>query len=228
MPFSISSSAKYPNTPTNGTGKGHGDPTPGKGDGGPAPASDDWPPPGVDPYISENFRAIDKDNPRYLTITELQAALKNGGDWLPFEIDTVKLMMSIFDTNRDGKIDIIEFDGLWKYIKSWEAVFHHFDKSNNNSIDGNELTEALKQFGYHLSPRLQDLLKRKYDVPWSSKGAAPGGDPIAASGITFDRFIRACVVVKHVKESFDALDRDPIGRAKITYEQLLELVFKLP
>ena len=74
------------------------------------------------------------------------------------------------------------------------------------------------------------------EVPWSSEGAAPGGDPTAASsaghsalsGITFDRFMRACVVVKHVKESFDALDRDPVGRAKITYEQLLELVFKLP
>ena len=46
--------------------------------------------------------------------------------------------------------------------QSWEGVFHHFDQNSNNAIDGNELEQALERFGYHLSPQLQDLLKRKY------------------------------------------------------------------
>jgi hypothetical protein len=74
------------------------------------------------------------------------------------------------------------------------------------------------------------------DVPWPSEEEAEGGDPAAASsaghnappGITFDRFLRACVVVKQLKESFEALDRDPLGRVKINNEQFLEMVFKLP
>jgi hypothetical protein len=116
----------------------------------------------------------------------------------------------------------------------------------------------LERFGYNLSPALQNLLKRKYgaglsfenpissvrcsrfnvDVPWrsASEQAAAGGDPAATSstghtappGITFDRFMRACVVVKQLKESFEALDRDPLGRVKINNEQFLEMVFKLP
>jgi Ca2+-binding EF-hand superfamily protein len=138
--------------------------------------------------------------------------------------------------------------------QSWEGVFRHFDKNNNKTIDDDELEQALEQFGYKLSPQLQDLLKRKYgaglsfehtmssahysrllhlDVPWASGEAAAGGGPAAAppgvsSGISFDRFIRACVVVKQLKESFEALDRDPYGRVKIDYDTFLRMVFKLP
>jgi hypothetical protein len=116
----------------------------------------------------------------------------------------------------------------------------------------------LQQLGYELSPALQDLLQRKYgtglsfehpmsslhgshslvhlDVNWNFGESAAGGGPAAApragrsssSGITFDRFMRACVVVKQVKESFDALDRDPYGRVNVDYDTFLKLVFKLP
>jgi Ca2+-binding EF-hand superfamily protein len=143
--------------------------------------------------------------------------------------------------------------------QSWEGVFRHFDKNNNNAIDGDELQQALERFGYNLSQPLQDLLKRKYgaglsfghpmssahcsrllnlDVTWASdhEEAAAGGGPAAAppagdsasSGISFDRFMRACVVVKQLKESFEALDRDPYGRVKIDYDTFLRMVFKLP
>jgi hypothetical protein len=74
------------------------------------------------------------------------------------------------------------------------------------------------------------------DVAWGYEEAAAGSGPAAAppagrrvaSGITFDRFMRACVVVKQLKESFEALDRDPYGRVKIDYDTFLRMVFKLP
>jgi Ca2+-binding EF-hand superfamily protein len=153
--------------------------------------------------------------------------------------------------------------------QSWERVFQRFDTNNSNTIDGDELQQALKELGYELSPPLQDLLKRKYgtglsfehpmssthcsrlfnlDVNWDYEEAAAGAGPAAAppagpavapptgtaagtipsSGITFDRFMRACVVVKQLKESFEALDRDSYGRVKIDYDTFLRMVFKLP
>jgi len=144
--------------------------------------------------------------------------------------------------------------------QDWEGVFRHFDKNNNNTIDGDELQQALQRFDYNLSPALQDLLRRKYgtelsfehpmssahcshcsrlldlDVTWASEETAGGGGPAATtpaggsapSGITFDRFMRACVVVKQLEESFEALDRDPYGRVKIDYDMFLRMVFKLP
>jgi Ca2+-binding EF-hand superfamily protein len=138
--------------------------------------------------------------------------------------------------------------------QSWEEAFRHYDKNKNNAIDGDELEEALERFGYSLTPQLQGLLKRKYgaglsfehpissarcsrllnlDVPWPSKEGEAGEDPAADGhnappGITFDRFMRACVVVKQLKELFDAFDKDPNGQVKINYETFLEMVFKLP
>ena len=40
--------------------------------------------------------------------------------------------------------------------------------------------------------------------------------------------MRACVVVKQLKESFEALDRDAYGRVKIDEDTFLKMVFKLP
>jgi hypothetical protein len=140
--------------------------------------------------------------------------------------------------------------------QSWQGVFDYFDKNKNNTIDGGELEQALKQYGYDLTTDLQELLKRKYgaglsyqhpissahrsrllnlDIPWPPKKTAAGGDPAAAPpaddsepGITFDRFMRACVVVKQLKELYDALEKDFEDRVKINYETFLEMVFKLP
>ncbi|KAN0126399.1 hypothetical protein V8E52_000039 [Russula decolorans] len=188
----------------------------------------------VPPHDAAPPPRVDRDRSGSITATELQSALRKG-DWpytcVAFEMDTVKLLMSIFDTNRNGTIDIHEFDGLWKYIKQWEDVFRRFDKNKNNTIDSDELEQALERLGYKLSPPLQDLLKRKYDVTWTYGEAAAGGAPpagSASSGITFDRFMRACVVVKQLKESFEALYRDPYGRVKIDEDTFLRMVFKLP
>lgn len=90
-----------------------------------------------------------------------ERALING-DWSPFDLDTVKLLMSIFDTDRSGTIGFNEFAGLWKYIKDWQNVFRHFDRDRSGSIDGAELHQALQQFGFNLSPALLHLLERKY------------------------------------------------------------------
>jgi peflin len=68
------------------------------------------------------------------------------------------------------------------------------------------------------------------DVKGSGSVAAPArGYPAAAlPGITFDRFVRACVVVKQLTESFSALDTDRDGWIQLNYEKFLETVLTLP
>jgi hypothetical protein len=80
-----------------------------------------------------------------------------------------------------------QFAGLWKYVQDWQNVFRHFDRDRSGSIDGRELQDALRQFGfvfsslifvttriltlvgrYNLSPQLLDLVQKKYgDFPSS-------------------------------------------------------------
>ena len=56
----------------------------------------------------------------------------------------------------------VEFSGLWKYIADWQGVFRHFDRDQSGSIEGRELAEALRSFGYNLSPPLLTLVEQKY------------------------------------------------------------------
>ncbi|KAM5537918.1 hypothetical protein V8D89_008394, partial [Ganoderma adspersum] len=146
-----------------------------------------------------------------------------------FDLDTVKLLMTIFDTDRSGTIGFNEFSGLWKYIKDWQNVYRHFDRDRSGSIDGQELHHALQQFGYNLSPALLRLLEAKYDFnQGSGPRGAPGMPPSAGGGITFDRFVRACVVVKQISETFQKLDTDRDGWVQINYEQFMHTVLSLP
>ncbi|KAF7350655.1 Programmed cell death protein 6 [Mycena sanguinolenta] len=220
--------------------------------GGFAPQGGQGPPPGADPQLWNWFSSVDMDRSGAITAQELERALING-DWSPFDLDTVKLLMSIFDTDRSGTIGFNEFAGLWKYIKDWQNVFKHFDRDRSGSIDGNELRDALAQFGFNLSPHLLVLVQKKYDVKAGAASARPG---MAPPGITFDRFVRACVVVKQLSEvsklvschpflwvssaflcrflgsvllqAFQRLDTDRDGWIQIGYEGFMETVLSLP
>jgi len=181
------------------------------------------PPPGADPKLWEWFLSVDADQSGAIHANELQRALVNG-DWTPFDLDTVKLLMSIFDTDRSGTIGFNEFAGVWKYIEDWQNVFKHFDRDRSGSIDGQELGSALAQFGYKLSPQLLNLVQKKYDVK-ASQTTGYGAPP---PGISFDRFVRACVVIKQLTESFGRLDGDRDGWIQINYDQFMETVLGLP
>ncbi|KAF8176919.1 hypothetical protein BJ912DRAFT_857223 [Pholiota molesta] len=166
------------------------------------------------------FQTVDTDRSNAITAPELERALING-DWTPFDLDTVKLLMTLFDTDRSGTIGFTEFSGLWKYIKDWQNVFKHFDRDRSGSIDGGELRDALGQFGYNLSPPLLELVQRKYASQATGRYAPP-------AGISFDRFVRACVVVKQLSEAFGRLDTDRDGWIQINYDQFMNTVLSLP
>ncbi|KAE9406768.1 EF-hand [Gymnopus androsaceus JB14] len=178
------------------------------------------PPPGTDPTLWTYFTGVDTDRSGSITANELQQALVNG-NWTKFDLDTVKMLMSIFDVDRSGTINYNEFAGLWKYIQDWQGVFRHFDRDQSGTIEGHELAEALRSFGYNLSPQLLRLIEQKYaSAPTSGYGPPPG--------ITFDRFVRACVVVKTLTESFQRADVNRSGYVQFSYEQFMSIVLSAP
>ncbi|KAI0748010.1 hypothetical protein C8Q80DRAFT_1169586 [Daedaleopsis nitida] len=153
-----------------------------------------------DPQLWQWFSAVDTDRSGAISVTELQAALVNG-----FDLDTVKMLMSIFDTDRSGTIGFNEFSGLWKYIQDWQNVFRHFDRDRSGSIDGAELSEALRSFGYNLSPALLSLLEQKY-----ASGPSDRYGPHLAS------------------RSIASVDTDRDGWVQMNYEQFMKIVLSAP
>ncbi|KAJ3534603.1 hypothetical protein NMY22_g6856 [Coprinellus aureogranulatus] len=156
------------------------------------------PPPHADPQLWSYFMAVDADRSGAISATELQRALVNG-DWSRFDLDTVKMLMGIFDTDRSGTISFTEFAGLWKYIQDWQAVFKHFDADRSSTIQAAELAPS---------------------EPIAHHGHPPG--------ITFDRFVRACVSVKTLTEAFQRLDTDRDGWVMLSYETFMSTVLSAP
>ncbi|KAF8479184.1 EF-hand [Russula ochroleuca] len=174
----------------------------------------------ADPQLWQWFNAVDTDRSGSISVAELQAALVNG-NWSRFDLDTVKMLMNMFDTDRNGTINFQEFTGLWKYITDWQGVFRHFDRDRSGTIDGHELSEALRNFGYPLPPSLLTLLEHKY-------ASGPSTGYGASSGITFDRFVRACVAVKTLREAFQRADTDRDEWITISYEEFMRIVLSAP
>ncbi|KAL7754147.1 hypothetical protein RI367_000127 [Sorochytrium milnesiophthora] len=168
------------------------------------------------PHQSDNleqlrvwFRAVDQDHSGSISAAELKTALVNA-DCTMFNDETIRLMMNLFDRNQNGSIDFQEFCGLWKFINEWKVCFVGFDTDGSGSIDRQELQQAFHAFGYRLSPKLIDLLIRKYDH-------------YGHGDITFDAFIQTCVTVKSLTDSFLRFDTDRDGWVNLDYETFLQL-----
>lgn len=89
----------------------------------------------------------------------------------------------MFDKEKNGTIDLYEFQALYNYINAWLGVFRSFDHDNSGSIQESELSAALTQMGYRLSPEFISFLIKK-------------SDPKGHSSITVDQFIVLCVQIQ--------------------------------
>lgn len=61
----------------------------------------------------ESFSRVDKDRSGFISADELQSALSNG-TWTPFNRETVRLMIGMFDKQNTGTINFNDFGALWK------------------------------------------------------------------------------------------------------------------
>ncbi|KAI8504382.1 PREDICTED: programmed cell death protein 6-like isoform X1 [Branchiostoma belcheri] len=164
-------------------------------------------------FLWQVFGRVDADRSGAISAKELQTALSNG-TWTPFNPETVRLMIGMFDRDNTGTINFQEFQSLWKYITDWQNTFRSYDRDNSGSIDRNELKTALTSFGYRLSDRFYDILIRKFDRHGRGQ-------------IHFDDFIQCCVTIQTLTGSFQQFDTNRNGWIDISYEQFLTLVFSL-
>jgi Ca2+-binding EF-hand superfamily protein len=168
---------------------------------------------GGQPDLASIFRNVDRDNSDQISSEELQKALSNG-TWTPFNPETCRIMIGMFDSNGDGAINFGEFQALWKYVNDWTQCFRSFDRDNSGNIDRSELKQALTQFGYRLSEGFYNLLMQKFDRTHSGT-------------IYFDDFVQLCVVLQTLTASFRDKDTDRDGIISVEYEEFLNMVFQI-
>jgi len=73
------------------------------------------------------FMSVDRDRSGQIDALELQQALING-NMSKFSEETCKMMISMFDHNRSGTIDVNEFGQLFNYVNQWRGLFMNFDR----------------------------------------------------------------------------------------------------
>ncbi|KAK0424184.1 hypothetical protein QR680_008534 [Steinernema hermaphroditum] len=165
------------------------------------------------PNLGQIFQRVDRDRSGKISAEELQSALSNG-TWSPFNPETCRLMIGMFDSDGDGAINFGEFQALWQYVNEWTRCFRSFDQDNSGAIDHAELTQALTKFGYRLSPDFIGILVQKFDRTHKNS-------------VNFDDFIQLCVVLQTLTTSFRDKDTDRDGIITVGYEEFLKMVFSL-
>uniref|UniRef100_A0A224XZ90 Putative ca2+-binding protein n=1 Tax=Panstrongylus lignarius TaxID=156445 RepID=A0A224XZ90_9HEMI len=164
-------------------------------------------------FLWDVFEKVDKNKSGRITASELQEALSNS-TWAPFNIETVRLMIRMFDMDHSGNISFKEFGSLWQYIVDWQNCFRSYDRDNTNSIDRGELATALNTFGYHFGPRTINCILAHFIR-------------LGRGTILFDDFIRCCVQLHTMKEAFEKRDLNKDGLLTIEFEHFVEMVYTI-
>ncbi|XP_036332104.1 peflin [Rhagoletis pomonella] len=163
----------------------------------------------VSPQAQQWFNMVDRDRSGKINSSELKAALINGrGE--NFSDNACKLMISMFDKDANGMIDIYEFEKLYEYINQWLMVFKTYDRDGSGYIDENELAQAFTQMGFRFTPEFINFLVKK-------------SDPREHKEISVDQFIVLCVQIQRFTEAFRQRDSQQNGTITIGFEDFLSI-----
>ena len=47
--------------------------------------------------------------------------------------------MAMFDRDRNGSMNSVEFAGLWQYLRQWKAAFSGYDRDRSGTISHPEV-----------------------------------------------------------------------------------------
>lgn len=166
--------------------------------------------------LKKIFNGMDKDSDGRLSEEELRGALING-DYTKFNPETVKVMVKMFDRNRNNSIDFEEFVHLWKYLADWRKLFSRFDSDGNDTISLKEFDDAMRAFGYRLTRQFVQNLFSQYSHTSRKRERV----------ISFDMFVQCCISVKRMTEEFKQHDTDRDGYVTLDFETFLTSVMNL-
>ncbi|XP_066597654.1 peflin isoform X2 [Prorops nasuta] len=161
----------------------------------------------ISPEVQQWFSVVDKDRSGKITAAELKVALANGQGGT-FSDTACNLMIGMFDKEKNGTINLEEFQALFNYINAWLGVFRGYDHDNSGTIQESELNAALMQMGFRLSPEFIKFLIKKSDLQ-------------GHQSITIDQFIVLCVQIQRFTEAFRDKDTSRTGTITICFEDFL-------
>ncbi|KAM7330042.1 hypothetical protein ACRRTK_011655 [Alexandromys fortis] len=154
--------------------------------------------------------SVDADHSGYISLKELKQALVNS-NWSSFNDETCLMMINMFDKTKSGRIDVVGFSALWRFLQQWKSLFQQYDRDRSGSISSVELQQALSQMGYNLSPQFTQLLVSRY----CARSATPA--------MQLDCFIKVCTQLQVLTEAFREKDTAVQGNIRLSFEDVVTM-----
>ncbi|XP_078515755.1 calpain-3 [Lissotriton helveticus] len=126
-----------------------------------------------------------------------------------FTLDSCRSMIALMDTDGTGKLNLEEFQHLWKKLKHWQKIFARYDADRSGTINSYEMRNAVNEGGFHLNNQLYDIITMRYADRHMN--------------IDFDSFICCFMRLEGMFRAFHAFDKDGDGIIKLNVLEWLQL-----
>ncbi|KAM9293993.1 calpain-3 isoform 2-T2 [Gastrophryne carolinensis] len=126
-----------------------------------------------------------------------------------FTLESCRSMIALMDTDGCGRLNLQEFQHLWKKIKQWQQIFIKYDADQSGTINSYEMRNAVNEAGFHLNSQLYDIIIMRYANKHMN--------------IDFDSFICCFVRLEGMFRAFHAFDKDGDGIIKLNVLEWLQL-----
>ncbi|XP_049633518.1 LOW QUALITY PROTEIN: calpain-9-like [Suncus etruscus] len=156
--------------------------------------------PGQETEEEQQFRALFKQiagEDLEVTAEELEYVLnsvlqkKKNIQFKKLSLISCKNIISLMDTNGNGKLEFDEFKVFWDKLKKWINLFLQFDTDKSGTMSSYELRTALNAAGFQLSSHLLQLIVLRYVDQELQMG--------------FDDFLNCLVRLENASRVFQAL-----------------------
>eukprot|EP00276_Gloeochaete_wittrockiana_P007380 CAMPEP_0184666784 /NCGR_PEP_ID=MMETSP0308-20130426/63751_1 /TAXON_ID=38269 /ORGANISM="Gloeochaete witrockiana, Strain SAG 46.84" /LENGTH=227 /DNA_ID=CAMNT_0027111567 /DNA_START=27 /DNA_END=710 /DNA_ORIENTATION=+ len=156
--------------------------------------------------IQQWFNAVDTNRSGQLDVNELHRCLCMGGH--QFSVAVTQKILNAFDTDRSGEIGLNEFVAMHKYLLAMRDSFMFFDRDRSNSLDANELFQALQRAGHNISPP-------------ALNAALPRFDSDRNKTLSFDEYIDLCIYLGNLRKLYGFYGGNERGFIQLNYDQLV-------
>ncbi|XP_031334741.1 peflin-like isoform X2 [Photinus pyralis] len=129
-----------------------------------------------------------------------------------FSDASCKFVVRLFDLDRNGGLDVPEFEMLYSYVKQWVSAFNHIDKNRTGFLDEAQFDLALREMDINFSPDFIKFLISRNDQN--------------GKRVSLDQFIVICVQIQRFTDEFKERDTNLTGKINLKYEDFLEIIMK--
>lgn len=165
----------------------------------------------VGPGVEKLFKSMEDKNEGRMSSKELQKAFEifQGRH---FSDATCKFIVRLFDLDKNGGLNVKEFETLYYYIKQWSNAFNKYDMDKTGSLDAIELNNAFKDLDIHFT---QDFIH--FLITRSNPNARK---------ISLDQYLVICIQIQKFTDEFKQRDSRFSGKVELGYEDFLEMVMR--